>query len=216
MMLAVGILLLCLQLGSVAGFSHDAHLHPSRSKSTSNDVTQTLPRRSFLDTAATALIASTAVIAPDAVPSNAVVFDSSNVKAGTLGKLTPEEAEDRFRAGRESVDYLLRNYDEVCDGGGDNVRRYLGTVGTKSGLFGIQKAMKALAERADDIVEYTELSREIEQTIEQADGSAYMAIFVTTSTSYTPSAKYFKDAKIEIERCAKSMDELAGMIGLKP
>lgn len=41
-----------------------------------------------------------------------------------------------------------------------------------------------------------------------------MAIFVTTSTSYTPPAKYFKDAKIEIERCAKSMDELAGMIGL--
>ena len=61
----------------------------------------------------------------------------------------------------------------------------------------------------------TELSREIEQTIEQADGSAYMAIFVTTSTSYTPPAKYFNDAKIEIERCAKSMDDLAAMIGLK-
>ena len=116
--------------------------------------------------------------------------------------------------------YLLQNYDEICEGGGDNVRRYLGTVGTTSGLFGIQKAMKALAERAEDIVECelrdivmqcshlfwachilctilqntidTELSREIEQTIEQADGSAYMAIFVTTSTSYTPPAKYFK------------------------
>lgn len=61
----------------------------------------------------------------------------------------------------------------------------------------------------------TELSREIEQTIEQADGSAYMAIFVTTSTSYTPPAKYFKDAKIEIERCAKSMDDLASMVGIK-
>jgi len=61
----------------------------------------------------------------------------------------------------------------------------------------------------------TELSREIETTIQQADGSAYMAIFVTTSTSYTPPEKYFSDAKIEIERCAKSMDELASMIGLK-
>jgi len=39
--------------------------------------------------------------------------------------------------------------------------------------------------------------REIEQCIEQADGSAYMAIFVTTSTSYTPLAKYLADAKIE-------------------
>lgn len=61
----------------------------------------------------------------------------------------------------------------------------------------------------------TELSREIEQTIEQADGSAYMAIFTTTSTSGVPPEKYFKDARIEIERCAKSMDELAAMIGLK-
>ncbi|KAL7535837.1 hypothetical protein ACHAWF_005291, partial [Thalassiosira exigua] len=124
--------------------------------------------------------------------SHAVVLDSSQRNAGTLVDLTPDEAEARFRAGRESVSYLLDHYDEVCDGGGDNVRRYLGTVGTSSGLFGIKKAMKALAERADDIVEYTDLSREIEQTIEQADGSAYMAIFVTTSTSYTSPAKYFK------------------------
>ena len=61
----------------------------------------------------------------------------------------------------------------------------------------------------------TELSREIEQNIEQADGSAYMAIFVTTSTSYTPPEKYFNDGKIEIERAAKNMDELAAMINLK-
>lgn len=61
----------------------------------------------------------------------------------------------------------------------------------------------------------TELSREVEQTIEQADGSAYMSIFVTTSTSYTPPEKYFKDAKIEIVRCAKSMDDLAAMVGIK-
>ena len=53
----------------------------------------------------------------------------------------------------QRFDYLLHNYDSICDGGGDNVRRYLGTVGTSSGLFGIQKAMKALSERADDIVE---------------------------------------------------------------
>lgn len=55
------------------------------------------------------------------------------------------------------------------------------------------------------------MSREIEQTIEQADGSAYMSIFVTTSTSYTPPEKYLNDAKIEILRCAKSMDELSKM-----
>ena len=145
--------------------------------------------------------------------SNAAVMDASKNK-GTLKELSMEEAEERFRAGRASVDYLLNNYNEICDGGGDNVRRYLGTVGTQSGLFGISKAMKTLADKADDIVEYTELSREIEQCIEQADGSAYMAIFVTTSTSYTPPAKYFADAKIEVTRLAKAMDDLSKMIGL--
>ena len=41
-----------------------------------------------------------------------------------------------------------------------------------------------------------------------------MAIFTTTSTSGIPPAKYFKDARVEIERCAKTLDELAVMIGL--
>lgn len=145
--------------------------------------------------------------------SHAVMDPSKNTK-GTLKELSMEEAEERFRAGRASVEYLLNNYDEVCEGGGDNVRRYLGTVGTQSGLFGISKAMKTLADKADDIVDYTELSREIEQCIEQADGSAYMAIFVTTSTSYTPPAKYFADAKIEVKRLAKAMDDLAIMVGI--
>ncbi|KAL9180278.1 hypothetical protein ACHAXT_008248 [Thalassiosira profunda] len=209
MMLRLGLLVLALRPLSAAAFSHRGQPRaqlPERCDAATPPAS--LSRRLFLDAAA----AAAALVA--APPANAVVIDASQ-KGGTLKNLTPEEAEERFRAGRESVAYLLRNYDEICEGGGDNVRRYLGTVGTTSGLFGIQKAMKALSERAEDIVEYTELSREIEQTIEQADGSAYMSIFVTTSTSYTPPEKYFKDAKIEIERCAKTMDELAALIRLK-
>jgi len=204
--IVVWLLVIYLQTDLAAAFSCN-----TQNPSIANHEMQTLSRRSFLETAVTALLVATTTIP---AKTNAVVLDSSQ-KAGTLKNLTPEEAEQRFIEGRQSVDYLLKHYSEICDGGGDNVRRYLGTVGTTSGLFGIQKAMKALAERADDIVDYTELSREIETTIQQADGSAYMAIFVTTSTSYTPPEKYFSDAKIEIERCAKSMDELASMIGLK-
>jgi hypothetical protein len=166
-------------------------------------------RRSFVGNALT--LAGFLVVNPST--SQAVMDPSKNTK-GTLKNLSMEEAEERFRAGRASVDYLLNNYNEICEGGGDNVRRYLGTVGTQSGLFGISKAMKTLADKADDIVEYTELSREIEQCIEQADGSAYMAIFVTTSTSYTPPEKYFADAKIEVKRLAKAMDDLAAMLGI--
>jgi hypothetical protein len=183
-------------------------LHKSSSSSSKSSSSNS--RRSFLQST---LIFSGIIITADPSTSKAVVMDAS-ANRGTLKDLTMEEAEERYRAGRATVDYLLKNYDEICDGGGDNVRRYLGTVGTTSGLFGISKAMKTLAEKADDIVEYTELSREIEQCIEQADGSAYMAIFVTTSTSYTPPAKYFGDAKIEVKRLAKAMDELAAMVGL--
>ena len=132
-----------------------------------------------------------------------------------VGKLTIREAEDRLRLARKSAQYLLDNYDEICEGGGDNVRRYLGTVGTTSGLFGIQKVLKTLAEKADDVVEYTETSAEVEKCIQQADGSAYMAIFVTTSTSYTPPAKYFGDAKVEIKRLIIALDQLAELVGVK-
>ena len=108
----------------------------------------TTQRRSFLNKISTTfLIATTSssTIIPINNNANAVVLDNSQIKVGTLKDLTPEEAEQRFRE--------VSQYPEVCDGGGDNVRRYLGTVGTSSGLFGIKKAMKTLSDRADDIVE---------------------------------------------------------------
>ena len=92
-------------------------------------------------------------ITTPSISTNAVVLDNSSIKVGKIKDLTQEEAEQRFRDGRKSLDFLINNYKEICDVGGDNVRRYLGTVGTSSGLFGISKAMKALSERADDIVE---------------------------------------------------------------
>ena len=131
--------------------------------------------------------------------------------------ITPEEAETKFIEGYKTLCYLIDHYPEICEGGGDNVRRYLGTiVGTPpSGLVGIAKTMKVLEDKADDFIEYTELADEIVKTINQADGSSYMAIFVTTSTSYTPPQKYFNDGLIEIKRCKKSMEELAKMIDIK-
>jgi hypothetical protein len=131
--------------------------------------------------------------------------------------LTPEEAEVKFREGYKTINYLLDNYDEVCDGGGDNVRRYLGTVVgiPPSALVGLGKTMNALSSRADDFIEFTELSEEIIKCIDQASGSAYMSIFVNTSTSYTPPKKYFDDAKIEVKRCKKAMEELAAMVDIK-
>lgn len=135
-----------------------------------------------------------------------------------IGKLTVEEAEEKFIEGYKTIVYLLDNYDQICEGGGDNVRRYLGTIvsyPTPSPLVYLKKALKALEVRSDDFIEYTELSEEIVKSVDQASGSSYMAIFVTTSTSYTPPQKYFNDAKIEIKRCKASMENLAKMVDIK-
>ena len=74
--LTAGFILLCLQPSSVVSFSHNVR-HPSRSISKHEIQTPLLPRRSFLDTAATVLVGAT-IILP--TKSNAVVLDSSQNK----------------------------------------------------------------------------------------------------------------------------------------
>jgi len=126
--------------------------------------------------------------------------------------MTPEEAKLRFKDAEKSLEYLLDHFDEISNVGGDNVRRYLGTVGTSSGMYGITKAMKILQNQASDIIEYTETMNEVNACINGADGSAYMAIFVTSSTSQVPPQKYFDDAKIETKRALKTLNDLSKLI----
>ncbi len=158
--------------------------------------------------------ATTTTIGTSRFVANAAM--KSDQKVFEVGKdLTLEEAKARFKEGQESLDYLLKNYDEICEGGGDNVRRYLGTVGTTSGLYGIAKVMKILQAEAEDIVEYTETMNEVNAALVGADGSAYMAIFTGTSTSGVPESKYYGDAKIEIKRAITSMQELAKQMNIR-
>jgi len=154
------------------------------------------------------------------LPISAVIFgrhiSSANAAVETTGEkvinMTPEEAKIRLKDAQISLEYLLDHFDEISNVGGDNVRRYLGTVGTSSGMYGITKAMKILQAQASDIVEYTETMNEVNACINGADGSAYMAIFVTSSTSYTPPQKYFDEAKIETKRALKSLNDLSKVI----
>jgi hypothetical protein len=176
-----------------------AHQQPS---STRRSLLQTLP--------AAALVLATSSSAGSA---NAIMENGQEVFV--VGKdITPERAKKRIKEGEESLQYLLDHFDEICAGGGDNVRRYLGIVGTSSGLYGIQKVMKSLQEETDDIVEYTETMNEINAAINGADGSAYMAIFVSSSSSTTPPQQYFSDAKIEVKRALKSLKDLEGQLNI--
>ncbi len=169
-------------------------------------------RREFFRDVAIALVATSATTIQS--PANAAMKSDQTVfKAGQ--ELTIDEAKARFREGQTSLVYLLNNYDEICEGGGDNIRRYLGTVGTSSGLYGIAKVMKVLQQEAEDIVEYTEVMNEINSALVGADGSAYMAIFTESSTSGVPPKKYFDDAKIEVKRAIASMQEIAKQLDIR-
>jgi hypothetical protein len=172
---------------------------------------QPLTRRSLLQT----LPAAALVLATSSSASSANAVMENGQEGFVVSKdITPERAKKRIKEGEESLQYLLDHFDEICAGGGDNVRRYLGIVGTSSGLYGIKKVMKSLQEETDDIVEYTETMDEIITAINGADGSAYMAIFVSSSSSSTPPEQYFREAKIEVKRALKSLKDLEGQLNI--
>ena len=89
---------------------------------------------------------------PNAAP--AVTMENTQTVFSVGKDLTVDQARARFKEGQTSLKYLLEHYDEICDkGGGDNVRRYLGTVGTTSGLYGIAKVMKILQKRQTTLLD---------------------------------------------------------------
>ena len=134
-------------------------------------------------------------------------------KAGaTIG---PEEAKKRFQLAIQDVDELIANYDEISkSGGGDNVRRYLGTVGVQSHMYGITKVLKELREEADDIVEFNEASDEFEAYLFQAEGAAYQSLFVEHSSAKGTPESFLATAKKDVLNMRKYMGDLAAQLKL--
>lgn len=121
--------------------------------------------------------------------------------------VSSEAAKDQWTKSVSVVDKLLRNWPT----GGDAIRVELGTQGTTSPLFQIDKAIKVLREETDDIVEFTELAEEFQLTLSRADSMAYSANFAGGSGKPTPPAVYIEKAKKEVEslqKIAKSLDAL--------
>jgi hypothetical protein len=120
-----------------------------------------------------------------------------------------DDAKARFLEARKTLDYLVENYDAISRGGGDNVRRYLGTVGTSSALYGISKLMKELQKEAEDIVEFTENMQDFDYFLRAADTAAYSANFVEYSPSKTKPEKFFEDARSACIKMALHMEKMA-------
>ena len=124
--------------------------------------------------------------------------------AAGLSKETPQA---QVKAGYAYLGKLLEKMDEITAAeGGDGVRRYLGTVGTTSPVFGIQKVFLKLA----DVIEpkdpelYFETLERMVTKISDADAEAYAANFVTFSSAkgkpedfYARAAKQVVDARKE-------------------
>ena len=130
-------------------------------------------------------------------------------------KLSADDAKKRLLLARTDICYLLDHYSEISsEGSGDAVRRYLGTVGVTSGMYGILKVLKGLQEEAEDIVEYTETMDEFNAYLYQAEGAAYQSLFVEHSSAKGTPESLLATAKQDIVQMKKYMDLMATQLGL--
>lgn len=144
-------------------------------------------------------------------PALAVVAVSSDQEVFKPGvSMGTAEALARFQQAQNDLQYLIIHFDEiVANGGGDNVRRYLGTVGFTSSLYGISKVLKELQIEAEDIVEYTENMNEFDAYLRAADTACYSANFVEYSAAKTKPEAFFKDAFADIQNMKEYMNNMA-------
>lgn len=147
-------------------------------------------------------------------PANAVMAGESAGVFQPGEKLSVQDAKKRFDLARKDVQYLLDHYTEISRKGGDEVRRYLGTVGVTSGMYGITKVLKQLQEEADDLVEYTETMDEFNAYLYQAEGAAYQSLFVEHSSAKGTPESFLATAKQDVIQMNKYMNQLASQLSL--
>mmetsp|Transcript_6452 Transcript_6452/g.9234 ORF Transcript_6452/g.9234 Transcript_6452/m.9234 type:complete len:209 (-) Transcript_6452:796-1422(-) len=133
----------------------------------------------------------------------------------TSAAATQETALTQWKASVSTIDNLLENWSTISAGGGDAIRKELGTANfgkDTSPLFQIDKAFKVLRENDNvDLIEFTEQSEEFSNALARADTMAYSANFAGGSGKPTPPQVYIDKAKKEVEglqQIAKSLSSL--------
>jgi len=128
--------------------------------------------------------------------------------------LTPDAALQQWKDAVKTIDNLCDNWDTISKGGGDNIRKELGTANfgtTASPLFQIDKAFKVLRDNPDvDLIELTEQAEELSNALARADTMAYSSNFAGGAGKPTPPAVYIEKAKKEVQemqRIAKSLSD---------
>jgi hypothetical protein len=148
-----------------------------------------------------------AVITSLSVP---LLIEPATATAATI--ITSEAAQIQWKRSETVIDDLLQNWPTVvAQAGGDGIRRELGTVGTTSPLFQIDKALRVLRDEAEDLIEFTDQTEEFQLALSRADSMAYSANFAGGSGKPTPPAFYIEKSRnevIELQKIAKSLRAL--------
>lgn len=150
-----------------------------------------------------------------AVVATSMLQLTTHPQVASAAATNQETALIQWKSSVSAIDNLLENWGSISKGGGDAIRKELGTAnfGTEtSPLFQIEKAFKILRENPNvDIIEFTELSEEFNNALVRADTMAYSSIFAGGSGKPTPPQVYIDKAKKEVEglqQIAKSLSAL--------
>ena len=150
------------------------------------------------------LLVSTSALTPVAASATGnmpAVQGKPTVMDGTVKKAaTPEAARAQIAAGFTEINRLFAEFDSiVAGGGGDNVRRALGVVGTESPIYLIEPAFRLLFDSDDTLpMEYIELVESLMRNLSSADSEAYSAIFIEFSSAKGKPADYFARSKVAV------------------
>ena len=163
-------------------------------------VAKSLSRATFLKMSGGVLIPLKPVLIP-LKPANAIDFTP-------IDKLTPGskvDALDRLNMYRTELCVLCRDFDFIKKGGGDEIRRWVGTVNTQH-LYGVNPTLKYLQGEATDIVTYTESMDEFRSLLTSADTAAYSSLFVEFSAAKGTADEYLNIAKGDLIAAQRELD----------
>mmetsp|Transcript_22776 Transcript_22776/g.65664 ORF Transcript_22776/g.65664 Transcript_22776/m.65664 type:complete len:221 (-) Transcript_22776:223-885(-) len=125
--------------------------------------------------------------------------------------ISADAAKEQWKQSVGVIDAMMSDWSSMEKKGGDSIRVALGTQGTTSPLFQIEKALKVLRDEAEDLVEFTEQSDDFMLRLAAADSMAYSANFAGGSGKPTPPAVYIEKSRKEVEdmqRIAKALSAL--------
>eukprot|EP00560_Eucampia_antarctica_P001556 CAMPEP_0197833210 /NCGR_PEP_ID=MMETSP1437-20131217/18199_1 /TAXON_ID=49252 ORGANISM="Eucampia antarctica, Strain CCMP1452" /NCGR_SAMPLE_ID=MMETSP1437 /ASSEMBLY_ACC=CAM_ASM_001096 /LENGTH=215 /DNA_ID=CAMNT_0043437127 /DNA_START=61 /DNA_END=708 /DNA_ORIENTATION=+ len=200
------LILLSLSCSEVIAWQQSANsrkCHHEKACVRSKNILPTSPRRQFFfEIARTASIAA---VTTAILPNKAFVASAAAP--------TAESARTQWKYALATLDELGKDWSTVATGG-DAIRIKLGTQGTSSPLFQIDKAFKVLrdSDYVEDFIEFQETAEEFGLALARADSMAYSANFAGGSGKPTPPAFYIEKSKIEVDEMQRLAKKLDGMV----